>query len=220
MVLVQIEQYVLPCVEDDLGGRLEQRRAALLEGMEAYLNPEILTVYVGSFYRIVRLSLCNLLEGHNFKIATNHESSAHVAIVDLSHLSPPYPPPATVPTLALIRGSYAEAKAAIASGYRGYLTQDSDPQLLPKALRAIANGEVWAERKVISEFVEIKNVSKLTQRELEVQSLLEQGLSNQEIAKQLNISVSTVKAHITSLLDKLNAKSRLELATRRTKNQP
>ncbi len=124
-----------------------------------------------------------------------------------------------MPTLALINGCYAEAKAAIAGGYRGYLTQDSDPQLLPKALHAVAKGKIWAERKIISEFVEIKNVSKLTTRELEVEALLEKGLSNNQIAQQLGVSISTVKAHITSLLDKLNAKSRLELATRRTKNQ-
>jgi DNA-binding NarL/FixJ family response regulator len=119
----------------------------------------------------------------------------------------------------LIKGSHAEAKAVVTSGYRGYLTQDSDPALLPKALRAIAQGELWIERKVMSELFDYQRGPRLTQRELEVQSLLEQGLSNQKIAQQLNISVSTVKAHITSLLGKLNAKSRLELVTRRTKNQ-
>jgi DNA-binding NarL/FixJ family response regulator len=191
----------------------------VLEGSGPYLDPEILTVYVGCFYRIVYASLCDTLENYGFKIGVDSQT-ANVALVDLSHLSPPYPPPTTVLTLALIKGSYAEAKAALASGYRGYLTQDSDPQLLPKALRAIAHGEVWAERKVMSEFFEYKNVSKLTQRELEIQSMLEQGLSNQTIAEQLHISVSTVKAHVTSLLSKLHLKSRLELATRRSKNQP
>jgi DNA-binding NarL/FixJ family response regulator len=189
-----------------------------MQGLEPFLDTEHLTVYVGAFYRVFWLSLCSLLEQYNFIIATD-QKPADVALMDLSHLSPPYPPPATVPTLALINGSYAEAKAVIASGYRGYLTQDTDPQLLPKALRAVAKGEIWAERKVMSEFVEIKNVSKLTEREQEVEALLEKGLSNNEISGQLGISVSTVKAHITSLLDKLNAKSRLELATRRTKNQ-
>jgi DNA-binding CsgD family transcriptional regulator len=187
--------------------------------MEPLLDSEFLTVYVGSFYRILRASLCNLLEQHDFNIADSKQASAHVAVVDLSHLSPPYPPPPSVPTLALIKGSHAEAKAVVTSGYRGYLTQDSDPALLPKALRAIAQGELWIERKVMSELFDYQRGPRLTQRELEVQSLLEQGLSNQKIANQLNISVSTVKAHITSLLGKLNAKSRLELATRRTKNQ-
>jgi DNA-binding CsgD family transcriptional regulator len=190
-----------------------------MEGLEPFLVSEHLTVYVGAVYRVFWLSLCSLLEQYNFIIA-NNQTPADVALVDLSHLSPPYPPPAGVPTLALINGSYAESKAALMGGYRGYLTQDTDPQLLPKALRAVAKGEIWAERKIIAEFVSIKNVSKLTERELEIQSLLEQGRSNQEIAQQLNISISTVKAHVTSLLSKVNAKSRLELATRRSKNQP
>jgi hypothetical protein len=89
--------------------------------MEPLLDSEFLTVYVGSFYRILRASLCNMLEQHHFNIADTGQTSAQVALVDLSHLSPPYPPPPNVPTLALIKGSYAEAKAAVTSGYRGYL---------------------------------------------------------------------------------------------------
>lgn len=192
----------------------------MLEGIESNIIPEVLTVYVGSFYRIVRASLCQLLEQHHFNINPDNHSPADVSLIDLSHLSPPYPPPpTTLPTLALIQGSYFEAKAALSSGYRGYLTQDSSPELLPKALKAIAKGELWAERKVMSELFDQRNTTtRLTERELEVQSLLERGFSNQKIAHQLNISVSTVKAHITSLLSKLNAKSRFELVTRRSKS--
>jgi DNA-binding NarL/FixJ family response regulator len=99
------------------------------------------------------------------------------------------------------------------------LTQNSDPELLPKALKAIAQGELWIERKMMTELFDYQSGSRLTQRELEVQALIEQGFNNQKIAEELSISVSTVKAHITSLLSKVNAKSRLEPATRRTKNQ-
>jgi DNA-binding NarL/FixJ family response regulator len=186
------------------------------------MNPESevdVRVYVESLYRIIFESLSKLLESYRFSI-TSHSSLAQVALVDLSHLSPPYAPPFHIPTLALIRGSYTEAKAVISSGYKGYLTQDSEPDLLPKALTAIARGELWAERKLIADLIEVKQEAKLSQRELEIYTLIQQGLSNQSIAQHLNLSVSTVKGYITSLLQKQNVKSRLELVTRNSKLSP
>lgn len=187
--------------------------------MDSSLESKAITVYVNSFYRILGLGLTDLLARWNFKVVTNGQIP-EVALVDLSHLAPPYPPPLGVPTLALIQGSYTEAKAALTRGYKGYLTRDSDPELLPKALQAIAKGEIWAERKLIAELLEIKQEDHLTERELEVYSLIQQGLNNQSIAQQLHLSVSTVKGYITSLMHKLNVKSRLELATRRSRHHP
>lgn len=51
----------------------------------------------------------------------------------------------------------------------------------------------------------------LTARELEVLNCIHEGLTNPEIAKKLCITISTVKAHISSLLQKVNAKNRIEL---------
>lgn len=51
----------------------------------------------------------------------------------------------------------------------------------------------------------------LSVRELEVAKCIYKGLSNPEIARKLCISVSTVKAHISSILQKINAKNRIEL---------
>lgn len=51
----------------------------------------------------------------------------------------------------------------------------------------------------------------LTSRELDVLTCIQKGLSNSEIAKKLCVTVSTVKAHISSLLQKFHAKNRIEL---------
>ncbi len=51
----------------------------------------------------------------------------------------------------------------------------------------------------------------LTVRELEVLNCIHEGLTNPEISQKLCITISTVKAHISSLLQKVNAKNRIEL---------
>ena len=51
----------------------------------------------------------------------------------------------------------------------------------------------------------------LTSRELDVLNCIHEGLTNPEISKQLCITISTVKAHISSLLQKVDAKNRIEL---------
>lgn len=52
----------------------------------------------------------------------------------------------------------------------------------------------------------------LTQRELNVMSYLAQGLTNEEISEQLNISVHTVKAHLESIYEKLSVTNRVQAA--------
>ncbi len=56
---------------------------------------------------------------------------------------------------------------------------------------------------------EVKLMEKLTQRELEVLALLTHGFSNKDIAKILFITERTVKAHLSSILKKLNARNRI-----------
>jgi DNA-binding NarL/FixJ family response regulator len=53
--------------------------------------------------------------------------------------------------------------------------------------------------------------NKVSLRELEIVKLINEGLSNKEIASELNISEKTVKTHITNILRKLNMKDRLQI---------
>lgn len=73
-------------------------------------------------------------------------------------------------------------------------------------------------RRLIEEFarrahpiIQPREINGVTERELEVLTLVGRGLTNHEIAAQLHISIATAKAHIAHLLDKLEARDRVQL---------
>jgi NarL family two-component system response regulator YdfI len=102
------------------------------------------------------------------------------------------------------------------AGARGYLLKDSGRQALFDAIRAAARGESLLTSAVIDKVVahlggtKSSQPSPLSEREMEVLGLMAQGQANKEIAHQLSISERTVKAHVTSILNKLGVNSRTE----------
>jgi NarL family two-component system response regulator YdfI len=102
------------------------------------------------------------------------------------------------------------------AGARGYLLKDTGRQVLFEAIRAAARGESLLPsavvEKVVAHLAEPKPVEAetLSKREREVLELLAQGAANKEIAAQLYIAERTVKAHVTSIFNKLGVNSRAE----------
>jgi NarL family two-component system response regulator YdfI len=102
------------------------------------------------------------------------------------------------------------------AGARGYLLKDTPRQALFETIRAAARGETMLPSKVIDKVVAHLQVPApvtediLSPREGQVLNLLTQGFANKEIAVQLSISERTVKTHITSIFNKLGARSRAE----------
>jgi len=113
--------------------------------------------------------------------------------------------------------------AALRAGARGFLLKDAGPELLGQAVRAAANGEALIAPSVtvrlLAAFADTRTseppaqpVEALTAREEEVLLTVARGLTNAEIAHELHISLSTVKTHLTSLMGKLGARNRVEIA--------
>lgn len=109
---------------------------------------------------------------------------------------------------------------AIRSGATGYLLKDVQPNDLVKAVLAAERGEVQLHpevaKKLMHEVVapakESEPLDELTEREKEVLGLLGQGMSNKEIAYKISVSEKTVKAHVSSILNKLNLPGRTHAA--------
>jgi NarL family two-component system response regulator YdfI len=104
------------------------------------------------------------------------------------------------------------------AGARGYLLKDAGRNALFSAVRAAARGQSLLPPEVLtallaqSETQERAEGAGLSQREQEVLGILVTGASNREIAMQLKITERTVKAHVTSILNKLGVNSRTEAA--------
>lgn len=112
---------------------------------------------------------------------------------------------------------------ALKAGARGFLLKDAGPELLVQAIHAAANGDALIAPSVTARLLEEfsagasdasvrQPIAPLTEREEEVLVTVARGCTNNEIANELHISLSTVKTHLTSLMNKLGARNRVEIA--------
>ncbi|GLY47690.1 response regulator transcription factor [Lentzea sp. NBRC 102530] len=123
---------------------------------------------------------------------------------------------------------------ALKAGARGFLLKDAGPALLVQAVHAAAEGDALivpsVTARLLARFADSAPTSRrraeplvaLTDREEEVALTVARGLTNAEIADELHISLSTVKFHLASLMTKISARNRVQIAiwayeTRRVK---
>jgi DNA-binding NarL/FixJ family response regulator len=106
--------------------------------------------------------------------------------------------------------------AAIDAGAVGYLLKDAEPDELVRGLEAAARGESPLSQKAAQALVaargEHESQPQLTPREDEVLALLAEGLPNKLIARRLDISEKTVKAHLTSIFQRIGVTDRTQAA--------
>jgi DNA-binding NarL/FixJ family response regulator len=117
----------------------------------------------------------------------------------------------------------AHVYEALRAGASGFLLKDVPPEQLVEGIRAGGSGEALLApsitRRVIEEFVRRPpesartppaELAELTERELEVLRQVARGLSNGEIAKELFVSETTVKTHVSRILMKLGLRDRVQ----------
>ena len=119
-----------------------------------------------------------------------------------------------------------DLKEAFVLGARGYLVKNIDADYLVNSIRKIVAGESVMSPEMTSKFVNgirAKNLSlmpevrpetvrSLTERERQILGCLAQGASNREMAQMLNMSESTVKAHLQRIMRRFDFSSRVQAA--------
>jgi two-component system nitrate/nitrite response regulator NarL len=115
------------------------------------------------------------------------------------------------------------------AGVHGFCDVEIVPDLLIKAAHAVCHGEIWVPRQLITQLIGdlarenssdarkfsrsgAESVAHLTPRELQVAKMVHLGGNNKVIARELDISERTVKAHLSAVFRKLNIENRLHLA--------
>jgi DNA-binding NarL/FixJ family response regulator len=113
--------------------------------------------------------------------------------------------------------------AALRAGARGFLLKDAGPRLLAQAVHAAASGDALIAPSVTARLLAafagtgpatppVQPTEPLTDREEQVLATVARGRTNTEIAAELYITLSTVKSHVASLMTKLGARNRVEIA--------
>ena len=127
--------------------------------------------------------------------------------------------PTLTPTLALVSATY-EARQALRFGARGALSRSTAPHAIAPAALAVAAGHWVLDETFASALLHLTETRDslpipavpglLSPRELQVLTLLSEGLSNRDVATRLGISRHTAKFHVNAILDKLGATTRTE----------
>lgn len=118
--------------------------------------------------------------------------------------------------------SFTEGSYLLSLGVQGYGNLYMQPIHMLEAIEVIHRGDIWLYPHFVQQMIKsftqknsIENIELLqllSKKEKEVANLVKDGLSNKEIALRLDIKERTIKAHLTSIYDKLKVKDRLTLA--------
>lgn len=119
----------------------------------------------------------------------------------------------------------AETLQALSAGAIGYAHAYSAPEMLKEIRTVVNHGGIWLGQQLLKKLIETsvkltgnhpdvveELLTRLTSREKEVAIEAARGLSNKEIARNLNITERTVKAHLAKSFERLGVKDRLQLA--------
>ncbi len=124
-----------------------------------------------------------------------------------------------------------EVLESIKAGANAYCSKEINPQRLMAVVQSVLDGAAWFDpsiahivlRAATTNQNQSENVLKidynLTARELQILKLITEGYSNTDIANELSVSINTTKAHVASILQKLEVDDRLQAALKALKNK-
>lgn len=124
-----------------------------------------------------------------------------------------------------------EVLESLKAGANAYCSKEINPSRLVQVVNSVLDGASWFDPSIahvvlkaatnsdISSCEPKKNEYNLTSRETQILKLITEGYSNNEIAKELFVSINTTKAHVASILQKLEVDDRLQAALKALKNK-
>ncbi len=211
------------------------------------MNDQAIRVVIADDHGVVRAGLCGLLADAGLDVvgeAGNGREAVEIVkemqpdvllldirMPDMDGLQALAAIKAACPQISVIMlTTYANPEylaRAVSLGAAGYLSKETDPHRIPRAVRAAAEGDSLLDRNLLR--AALQDVSppplppvepeptappaeELTEQETVILKLIVEGFNNEAIADTLSISRSTVKTHISHIFRKLNVSDRTQAA--------
>lgn len=191
-------------------------------------------VYIVDDHPVVRLGLRTMLDSEEGISVVGLSGTAREAIAEIQSLDPDVvlmdlrmPEMEGTEAIAELRRIRPEIRILVLTNYesdedisramqagaRGYLLKNTPQEEIVKGVEMVARNERCVPERIAQRLMDAMGREALSQRELEVLTLVAKGLTNKEIAQRLFISDKTARNHVTSCLEKLHANDRTEAAT-------
>ncbi|MBO4708441.1 MAG: response regulator transcription factor [Kiritimatiellae bacterium] len=195
------------------------------------MNGETLSVLIVDDHSVVRMGMAALLSAEtdlhvvgNAKNGLEAISLARTLQPDVIVMDVEMPRKDGIETTAEIMAEQPDAKIliltsfsttdriakAIKSGALGAIMKNADDSEMVAAIRTVGQGKAYLAKDIKRLFKEDPPVPELSPRQREILDAITRGLTNQDIATQLGISLDMVKKHMTALLQKMNVANRSE----------
>lgn len=126
--------------------------------------------------------------------------------------------------------SEEEVLASVKAGASAYCSKDIAPERLANIIVSVLEGALWFDPKIANVIIKAITADKkqenadfikqynLTEREVDVLRYICDGLNNGEISKLLDVSVNTIKVHVSSIIQKLEVEDRTQVVVKAFKN--
>jgi DNA-binding NarL/FixJ family response regulator len=202
-------------------------------GGRAGVTPKPVKVLLVEDHFLARVALRSVLNGRfEVSIAAEAESGEQAlelydeVLPDVTLMDLRLPGINGFETIAALRKRHRDARIVVLTNYEGsedvfralrmgamaYLTKDASGDQVLDAILTVHGGVRYLPRTVRDRLAERIPAADLTPREHQVLTLITRGKSNRDIATELNIAEKTVRIHVSSVLDKLNARDRTQAA--------
>ncbi len=200
------DQVLIACRDDGISDRFTQVLGDCFAVTQVATWQDSVSILERSRFQVLLLDPALLPDGRSDAVRDLSVAAPDVRMIILESADP-----GEIDQIALFR-----------NGVHGFCGTDISPDLLVKAVTSVCNGELWMQRGLITRVVEDlarvrspaagNKVKCLTPRELEVAQMVHRGGNNKTIARKLDISERTVKAHLSAIFRKLEIENRLHLA--------
>lgn len=150
--------------------------------------------------------------------------NSEVMLVDLKDSKIPDGRRFPIPLIALTTiPVFKEAVILMKIGVKGYGNRKMRPENIKQAIESVISGQIWLPPEIVNQLISSVGVEDskpkennailegLSRREKEVAQYVTEGMSNQQMADKMFVTLRTVKAHLSSIYDKTGLKNRLEL---------